>query len=87
MSLLVSAWFIFPDSFPALILGVILDFAEEAVFAVPVCVVSGTRIETIAALWSPQVLLLWSALEFRVPPVLEGSNLIFHPWHQSGCPH
>ncbi len=71
-SLFVSAWFIFPDSFLALILGVILDFAVEAVFAIPVCVASGTRTETIAALWCPEfcffglfwnfvLLLFWNA--------------------------
>jgi hypothetical protein len=75
-SLFVSTWFIFPDSFPALILGVILDFAVEAVFAIPVGVASGTGVEMIAALWCPRVLFLWSVLKFRVPPVLEGSNFI-----------
>jgi hypothetical protein len=76
-TLFVSARFIFLDSFPALILGVILNFTVEAVFAVPVCVASGAGVETIAALRCPRVLFLRSALEFHVPSVLEGSNFVF----------
>jgi len=40
-SLFVFTWFIFSDSFPALFLGMILDFTVETVFAIPVHVVSG----------------------------------------------
>jgi hypothetical protein len=40
-SLFVFTWFIFLDSFPALFLGMILDFTVETVFAIPVHVVSG----------------------------------------------
>jgi hypothetical protein len=76
-SLFVSAWFIFPDSFPAFILGVVLELAVKAVFAVPVCVASSAGTKMIAALWSPRVLFLRSVLEFCVSPVLEGSDFFF----------
>jgi hypothetical protein len=76
-SLFVFTRFILSDSFPALFLGMILNFAEEAVFAILVCVTSGAGVETIAALRSPQILPLWSVLESVVPPVLEGSDLVF----------
>jgi hypothetical protein len=36
--------------FPAIILGVILDFVVKAVFAIPVCVAFGAGVVTIAML-------------------------------------
>jgi hypothetical protein len=76
-SLFVSAWFIFLDSIPALILGVILDFAVESVFAILVCVTFGTGVKTSTALRCPRVLILLSVLVSGVSPVLESSNLVF----------
>jgi hypothetical protein len=49
-SLFVFAWFIFSDSFSALFLGMILDFAVEAILPISVPVVSGSGSAAVAAL-------------------------------------
>jgi hypothetical protein len=50
MSLFVVARFIVFDSFSAFFLGMILDFAVEAIFPVSVLVVSSSGIVAVAAL-------------------------------------
>jgi hypothetical protein len=45
MSLFVSVRFILMNSFLAFILGVVLDFAVDAVLAVPVRIVAGAGLE------------------------------------------
>ncbi len=49
-SLFVFAWFIVLDSFSALFLCVILDFAVKAILPVPVPVVSGSGIVAVVVL-------------------------------------
>jgi hypothetical protein len=75
-SLFVSAWFIFRDSFLAFILGVVLDLAVKAVFAILVCVASGAGAVMISVLLCPRIGFIRFVFELRVPPV-----------PQSGCPH
>jgi hypothetical protein len=54
----------------------ILDFIVETVFAVPVCVASGSGVKTIAAMRCPRVLSLCSVLESVVQPVLESGDFV-----------
>jgi hypothetical protein len=76
-SLFVFAWLFFSDSFSALFLSMILDFAVETVFPVSVPIVSCSGSVPIAALRWALVLVLALIWESVVPPVLEGGDLVF----------
>jgi hypothetical protein len=76
-SLSVFTQLIFLDSFPAFFLGMVLYFTVKTVFAVPVCVVSSSGVETIAAWRCPLVLPPRLVLESVVPFVLESGDFIF----------
>jgi hypothetical protein len=72
----VFAWFIFTDSFSTFFLPVVLDLAVVAIFSIPACVASCSRVEMIAALRCPGVLPLCSVLELVVPSVLESCDYV-----------
>ena len=74
-SLFVLARFIVFHSFSAFFLSVVLDFAVEAVFSVPVTVITTSCVPSVGAHWSGSLIAV-PALESVVPPVLESRHLV-----------
>ncbi len=70
----VFAWFIVFHSLSAFFLSVVLYFAVEAVFPVPVAIVAAPGVVSVAAL--PGSLVAVPALESVIPFVLEGRHFI-----------
>jgi hypothetical protein len=73
----VSAWFVFSNSFSALILCVVLEFAVITVLAVHVGVASSTELKSSVARLYPGVWPFGFVGKPCIPPILEGSDLVF----------
>ncbi len=73
-SLFVFAWFIVFHSLSAFFLSVVLYFAVEAVFPVPVAIVATSGVASVSALSGSLVAV--PALESVIPFVLEGCHLV-----------
>ncbi len=73
-SLFVFAWFIVFHSLSAFFLSMVLYFAVEAVFPVPVVIVATPDVASVAALSGSLVAV--PALESVIPFVLEGRHLV-----------
>jgi hypothetical protein len=74
LSLFVLAWFIVFHSLSAFFLSVVLYFAVEAVFPIPVAIVAASGVASVAALSGPLVAV--PALESVIPFDLEGRYFV-----------